>query len=109
MYNDEIFYDAINILFITNNFFTISLFLYETIINAYQQMRDFNYENLRLIEPLRTMRLIHFSAWIARRWQDPAFQRAFSYFGTPRYWQDQLLDLREQLGVIQNSQGFGDY
>lgn len=81
----------------------------EGIITAYQQMRDFDYKTLQLIEPLRTMRIVHFSAWIARRWQDPAFQRAFPYFGTPRYWQDQLLDLREQLGVIQNNQGFGDY
>ena len=79
------------------------------VISAYQQMRDFDYGTIRLIEPLRTMRMIHFSAWIARRWQDPAFPKAFPYFGTPKYWQDHFLDLREQLGVIQNNRGYGDY
>ncbi|MCC6932799.1 MAG: serine/threonine protein kinase [Deltaproteobacteria bacterium] len=72
----------------------------QLIINAYEQMRAFDQNTLNLIEPLRTMRLVHFSAWIARRWKDPAFSRAFPYFGTARYWQEQIADLREQLALL---------
>jgi Ser/Thr protein kinase RdoA (MazF antagonist) len=49
---------------------------------------------------LRTLRLIHYSAWIARRWSDPAFPAAFPWFGTARYWQDRILEMREQLAAM---------
>ena len=71
------------------------------LLDAYETMHPFDRRQLRLIEPLRALRFVHFSAWIGRRWQDPAFPRAFSQFGTERYWQEQLADLREQLQIIQ--------
>lgn len=73
----------------------------ELVVSGYEQMRSFDRSALALIEPLRALRFIHFSAWIARRWTDPAFPRTFPNFGTPRYWQEQLVDLREQLALIQ--------
>jgi len=60
----------------------------------------FNREELGLIEPLRTLRLIHYSYWLARRWEDPAFPAAFPWFGTNRYWQDRILELREQTSAM---------
>lgn len=71
-----------------------------TLLEAYETMRPFNHADLRLIEPLRALRFVHFAAWIGRRWQDPAFPRAFPHFGTARYWQEQLADLREQLMLM---------
>ncbi|WP_391525991.1 hypothetical protein [Denitromonas ohlonensis] len=50
--------------------------------------------------PLRTLRLIHYAAWIAQRWHDPAFPHAFSWFDSPRYWQDHILNLREQIALM---------
>lgn len=67
----------------------------ETLLAAYEQMRPFDRRTLALIEPLRALRMVHFSAWIAKRWQDPAFPRTFPQFGTPRWWQDQLEALSE--------------
>ena len=55
---------------------------------------------LHLVEALRTLRLMHYSAWLARRWDDPAFPRAFPWFNTPRYWSEQILALREQLAAL---------
>jgi Ser/Thr protein kinase RdoA (MazF antagonist) len=66
------------------------------LLEGYEQFHTFNREELGLIEPLRTLRLIHYSAWLARRWEDPAFPAAFPWFGTQRYWQDRILELREQ-------------
>jgi Ser/Thr protein kinase RdoA (MazF antagonist) len=66
------------------------------LLEGYEQFHGFNREELGLIEPLRTLRLIHYSAWLARRWGDPAFPAAFPWFGTQRYWQDRILELREQ-------------
>ncbi len=70
-------------------------------LSSYESMRTFDRTTLRLIEPLRALRFIHYSAWIARRWKDPAFQRTFPQFGSPGYWNEQLSDLREQLMYIQ--------
>jgi len=56
---------------------------------------------LNLLEALRTLRLMHYSAWIARRWDDPAFPAAFPWFNTQRYWQDRILELREQIALMQ--------
>lgn len=72
----------------------------DQILAGYEQMREFDQSTLRLIEPLRAMRMVHFSAWIGRRWHDPAFPAAFPAFETPRYWQDQVLDLQELLSII---------
>ena len=55
---------------------------------------------MRLIEPLRALRYIHYASWIARRWEDPIFKRTFEHFGTVQYWQKETLDLREQIGRI---------
>jgi Ser/Thr protein kinase RdoA (MazF antagonist) len=72
----------------------------DTLLDAYEQMRSFPHETLKLIEPLRALRMIHFSAWIAKRWDDPAFKAVFLDFGTDRYWQEQLQTLVEQKDLI---------
>jgi Ser/Thr protein kinase RdoA (MazF antagonist) len=72
-----------------------------SIIKGYEQIADFNDHELALIEPLRTIRLLHYSAWIGKRWNDPAFPVAFPWFDSPRYWQDRILELREQVGAMQ--------
>jgi Ser/Thr protein kinase RdoA (MazF antagonist) len=61
---------------------------------------DFDRTELLLIEPLRTLRLIHYAGWLAERWSDPAFPAAFPWFGTERYWQDQILALKEQIAAM---------
>jgi len=70
------------------------------ILEGYESFRDFDRRELALIEPLRTLRLLHYSAWLARRWDDPAFPAAFPWFGTNRYWQDRILELREQVALF---------
>lgn len=70
------------------------------LIIAYDEMRAFDWESLDLIEPLRALRMIHFCAWIAKRWEDPAFKRAFVEFGTDKYWVEQISLLEEQLSLI---------
>lgn len=67
---------------------------------GYEAFRDFNPRELHLVEALRTLRLIHYSAWIARRWHDPAFPPAFPFFDSPRYWEDRILELREQIAAM---------
>ena len=75
----------------------------ETLLAGYTEFCDFEPHWLRLVEPLRALRYIHYTAWIARRWQDPAFQHTFVHFGTTRYWQDAVMDLREQIARIDHS------
>lgn len=70
------------------------------VLEGYRDFMDFDRRELQLIEPLRTLRLIHYSAWMARRWGDPAFPAAFPWFGSERYWQDRILELREQLAAM---------
>jgi Ser/Thr protein kinase RdoA (MazF antagonist) len=70
------------------------------VLSGYRQFFDFNLKELQLIEPLRTLRLIHYAAWIARRWSDPAFPVAFPWFNSQRYWQDRILELREQIAAM---------
>lgn len=71
------------------------------ILKGYQRFHDFNQHELHLIEALRTLRLIHYAAWLARRWDDPAFPHAFPWFNTQRYWQDRILELREQIALME--------
>ena len=70
------------------------------LLEGYTQFYDFNPVELHLIEALRTMRLIHYSAWLARRWEDPAFPLAFPWFNSMNYWEDQILTLREQAALM---------
>src|SRR5690606_25768496 len=70
------------------------------LLTGYTQFRDFDYRELNLVEALRALRMIHYSAWIARRWRDPAFPRAFPWFGEPRYWEEHVLALREQRAAL---------
>ncbi|MGE0331705.1 MAG: serine/threonine protein kinase [Ramlibacter sp.] len=71
------------------------------LVDGYEQFREFDRAELALIEPLRTLRLIHYSAWLARRWDDPAFPAAFPWFGSSDYWQGQVQMLQEQLEAMQ--------
>ncbi len=70
------------------------------ILEGYTQFREFNPRELHLIEPLRTLRIMHYAAWLARRWDDPAFPQAFPWFNAPRYWDEHILSLREQLALM---------
>lgn len=70
------------------------------VIEGYREFYDFERAQLWLIEPLRTLRLIHYSGWLAQRWDDPAFPQSFPFFNTQRYWQDQILALREQSALL---------
>lgn len=71
------------------------------LLAGYEDFADLDRRELHLLEALRTLRLIHYCAWIARRWDDPAFPAAFPWFNTPRYWQDRILELREQVALMQ--------
>ena len=70
------------------------------LVDGYQEFHDFDPRELSLIEGLRSLRLMHYSAWLARRWDDPAFPPSFPWFGTERYWGEQVLVLREQLAAL---------
>lgn len=70
------------------------------VLAGYEDFCEFNPRELYLIEALRTLRLMHYSAWLARRWDDPAFPVAFPWFNTQRYWQDRILELREQISLM---------
>jgi Ser/Thr protein kinase RdoA (MazF antagonist) len=70
------------------------------LLEGYEQFHDFDYRELRLIEALRTLRMIHYTAWIARRWNDPAFPRAFPWFADNKYWEEHVLALREQRAAL---------
>ena len=69
-------------------------------LEGYEAFRRLDRRELHLVEALRTLRLLHYSAWLARRWDDPAFPAAFPWFGTQRYWQDRILELREQIALM---------
>jgi Ser/Thr protein kinase RdoA (MazF antagonist) len=70
-------------------------------MEGYSEFRDFDPRELHLIEALRTLRLIYYSAWLAQRWNDPAFPIAFPFFNSQRYWEDQILNLREQASLME--------
>ena len=73
------------------------------VLAGYETFREFDDRELQLIEALRTLRLMHHSAWLARRWNDPAFPAAFPWFATNRYWEERILELREQIAIMQES------
>ncbi|MGB0734074.1 MAG: serine/threonine protein kinase [Pontibacterium sp.] len=71
------------------------------IIDGYSEFYDFHPKELQLIEVFRTLRMMHYAAWLARRWDDPAFPHSFPWFNTVRYWSEHILELREQLSALQ--------
>ena len=73
------------------------------LIEGYREFRHFENSWLRLVEPLRALRYINYAAWIARRWEDPAFPDAFPHFGTVKYWEDETRDLEEQIEYFYSS------
>jgi Ser/Thr protein kinase RdoA (MazF antagonist) len=70
------------------------------VLAGYEDFSEFNAREVYLVEALRTLRLLHYSAWLARRWDDPAFPAAFPWFNTQHYWQDRILELREQVALM---------
>jgi len=70
------------------------------VLAGYDDLHAFDSRELHLVEALRTLRLLHYSAWLAQRWDDPAFPAAFPWFNTQRYWQDRILELREQVALM---------
>ncbi len=79
--------------------------LREAFLEGYEELRRFDRGSLRLVEPLRGLRMIHYAAWIARRWHDPIFPRTFVHFGTEAYWEEQTRDLEELVEVIRAEDG----
>ncbi|HEC13816.1 MAG TPA: serine/threonine protein kinase [Acidiferrobacteraceae bacterium] len=70
------------------------------VLEGYEQFHPFDARELNLIEALRTLRIIHYAAWLARRWDDPAFPKAFPWFNAQRYWEEHILSLREQAALL---------
>jgi Ser/Thr protein kinase RdoA (MazF antagonist) len=75
----------------------------DDILEGYQEFADFDHHETSLIEPLRTLRIMHYAGWLARRWDDPAFPRAFPWFQEPKYWEQHVLNLREQLSAMEEA------
>jgi Ser/Thr protein kinase RdoA (MazF antagonist) len=71
------------------------------VLDGYEEFTEFEYVELHLVEALRSLRMIHYAGWLARRWHDPAFPMHFPWFNTQRYWQDHILALREQFAAMQ--------
>jgi|TARA_Y100000310_G_scaffold271294_1_gene285720 Ser/Thr protein kinase RdoA (MazF antagonist) len=72
----------------------------QKIVEGYSDFCDFDPVELNLVEPLRTLRIMHHSSWLAKRWSDPAFPRAFPWFNSQRYWSEHILELREQMAAL---------
>ena len=70
------------------------------LLEGYNEFYDFNPIELNLVEYFRTLRLINYSGWLSKRWNDPAFPMAFPWFNTERYWSDHILELREQMAIL---------
>ena len=70
------------------------------LLRGYRMFAEFDPRELQLVEALRTLRLLHYSAWIARRWNDPAFPAGFPWFGDARYWQQRVVELRDQVELM---------
>lgn len=73
------------------------------LLEGYQEFRRFDARELHLIEALRSLRIMHYAAWLARRWDDPAFKQAFPWFDSRRYWDEHILSLREQVALMQEA------
>ena len=71
------------------------------LLEGYEEFATLNLAELNLIEALRTLRMMHYASWLARRWQDPAFPQAFPWFDSTQYWEQHILELREQLARMQ--------
>ncbi len=72
----------------------------EALVEGYSEFHDFDARELRLVEVLRALRMLHYSAWLAARWEDPMFPRTFPWFNTVRYWGEHIIELREQLAAL---------
>ena len=72
----------------------------ETLLEGYTEFREFDLRELHLIEALRTLRIMHYAAWLAHRWTEPAFQHAFPWFNTQQYWEEHILSLKEQIALV---------
>lgn len=72
----------------------------DVLVEAYEEFNTFDMAQLPLIEPLRAMRMVHYMAWLSQRWEDPAFPRAFPWFAEDKYWEGQILALKEQLAAL---------
>ncbi len=72
----------------------------DILLEGYQEFCDFNASELKLIEPLRGLRMVHYMAWLAKRWDDPAFPIAFPWFNDPKYWEGQVLAFKEQIAAL---------
>jgi len=75
---------------------------WQELLEGYSQFADFDFLELTLIEPLRSLRMLHHAAWVVHRWSDPAFPRAFPWAAEPRYWEGHLTDLLEQIAAIED-------
>ncbi|WED21818.1 serine/threonine protein kinase [Vibrio sp. JC009] len=73
----------------------------DIILEGYEEFCDFDQSQLKLIEPLRGLRMVHYMAWLAKRWEDPAFPIAFPWFNDPKYWENQVLGFKEQIAALQ--------
>jgi len=71
------------------------------ILEGYEEFCEFNAAELNLIESLRSMRIVHYAGWLAKRWEDPAFPKAFPWFNTESFWGEHILQLKEQLAILQ--------
>ena len=72
-------------------------------LSGYEQFMDFDDRELALIEPLRSLRMVHHSAWLARRWDDPAFKAGFPWFEQSSYWAQRTIELREQAELMSHA------
>ena len=72
------------------------------LVAGYRQFHDVEEFERELVEPLRALRMVHHAAWIASRWNDPAFPRAFPWFTSPRFWQEHVSDLWQQLALLRD-------
>jgi Ser/Thr protein kinase RdoA (MazF antagonist) len=75
----------------------------DTLLSGYEEFYAFDTKQLALIEPLRTMRVVNYMAWLCKRWQDPAFPHSFPWFNSQRYWEQQILMLKEQFAALQQT------
>lgn len=75
----------------------------DTLLESYNEFCDFDVRELKLIEPLRAMRMVHYLGWITRRWQDPAFPKAFPWLQTADFWQQQHIEFAEQTKRLQDA------